>query len=208
MSFTITSVRNSVNDGKSYKLLQYENYAPLNSIRGGTITKSIGSNKYTFRYKELGLGISSTDQKNLLVNDTLDYIVTSVSEQTNTTDTVQFRIELLDDLYYVMSAQKTENKLHFQDGFENKNVKKTYGNYRIALPITSGDSSTNSALALFGYVDENSEVWLSAKLISLTIPGLSSHEYYYNLSDIGTVIYEEFSDEFGEYSGGGGYGGG
>ena len=208
MSFTITSVRNSVNNGKSYKLLQYENYAPLNSIRGGTITKSIGSKKYTFRYKELSLGISSTDQKNLLVNDTLDYIVTSVSEQTNTTDTVQFRIELLDDLYYVMSMQKTEDKLHFQDGFENKNVKKTYGDYRITLPITTGDSSANSALALFGYVDENSEVWLSTKLISLTTPGLSSHEYYYNLSDIGTVIYEEFSDEYGEYSGGGGYGGG
>lgn len=208
MSFTITSVRNSVNDGKSYKLLQYENYAPVNSIRAGTITKSIGSKKYTFRYKELSLGISSTDQKNLLVNDTLDYIVTKVSEQSNNIDTVQFRIELLEDLYYVMSAQKTENKLHFQDGFENKNVKKTYGNYRIALPITTGDSSANSALALFGYVDEKSEVWLSTKLISMTLPGLSSHEYYYNLSDIGTVIYEEFSDEFGEYSGGGGYGGG
>ena len=208
MSFTITSVRNSVNDGKSYKLLQYENYAPLNSISGGTITRSIGSKKYTFRYKELSLGISSTDQKNLLVNDTLDYIVKSVSEQSNDIDTVQFRIKLLEDLYYVMSVQKTENKLHFQDGFENKNVKKTYGNYRIPLPITTGDSSANSALALFGYVDENSEVWLSAKLISLTIPGLSSHEYYYNLSDIGTVIYEEFSDEFGDYSGSGGYGGG
>ena len=208
MSFTITSVRNSVNNGKSYKLLQYENYAPVNSIRGGTITKSIGSKKYTFRYKELSLGISSTDQKNLLVNDTLDYIVTSVSEQTNTTDTVQFRIELLEDLYYVMSVQKTEDKLHFQAGFENKNVKKTYGNYRITLPITTGDSSANSVLALFGYVDDNSEVWLSANLISLTIPGLSAHEYYYNLSDIGTVIYEEFSDEFGEYSGAGGYGGG
>ena len=208
MSFTITSVRNSVNDGKSYKLLQYENYAPLNSIRGGTITRSIGSKKYTFRYKELSLGISSTDQKNLLVNDTLDYIVKSVSEQSNDIDTVQFRIKLLEDLYYVMSVQKTENKLHFQDGFENKNVKKTYGNYRIPLPITTGDSSANSALSLFGYVDENSEVWLSAKLISLTIPGLSSHEYYYNLSDIGTVIYEEFSDEFGDYSGSGGYGGG
>ena len=208
MSFTITSVRNSVNEGKSYKLLQYENYAPVNSIRGGSITKSIGSKKYTFRYKELTLGISSTDQKNLLVNDTLDYIVTSVSEKSNNIDTVQFRIELLEDLYYVMSFQKTEDKLHFQDGFENKNVKKTYDNYRITLPITTGDSSANSALALFGYVDENSEVWLSAKLISLTIPGLSSHEYYYNLSDIGTVIYEEFSDEYGEYSGGGGYGGG
>lgn len=208
MSFSITSVRNSVNNGKSYKLLQYENYAPVNSISAGTITKSIGSKEYTFRYKYLRLGISSTDQKNLLVNDITDYIITSVSEQTNTTDTVQFRIKLLDDLYYVLSAQKTGNLLNFQDGLENNNVKKTYGDYRISAPLTRGDSHANSAIALFGYVDENSDVWLSARPISLNSVGLSSSEYYYNFSDIGTVIYEEFSDEYGEYSGGGGYGGG
>ena len=208
MSFTITSVRNSVNDGKSYKLLQYENYAPVKSISAGTKTKSIGSKEYTFRYKRLNLGISSIDQQNLLVNDITDYIVTSVSERTNTTDTVQVRIKLLDDLYYILSAQKTENLLNYVDGLENKNVKKTYGNYGISAQFTSGDVSANCAIPLFGYVDENSDVWLSVRPISLSYPGLSTSEYYYNFSDIGTVIYEEFSDEFGEYSGGGGYGGG
>ena len=208
MSFTITSVRNSVNDGKSYKLLQYENYAPVNSITGYTITKSIGSKQYTFRCKKLSLGYSTTDQKNLLVNDVLDNIITSVSEKTNTTDTIQLRIKLLDDLYYVMSVRKTENLFNYQQGLENKNVKKTYGDYSISAPITRGDAHANSALTLFGFVDENSDVWLSTKLVSLTSPGLSRDESYYNLSDIGTVIYEEFSDEFGEYSGGGGYGGG
>ena len=208
MSVSITSIKNSVNEGKSYKLLQYENYAPVNAITAGTIKKSIGSKTYTFRRKTLKLDYSSTEQKNLLVNDVTDYIVTNVSEKTNTTDTVQFRIKLLDDLYYVYSTQKTENLLNYQVGLENKNVKKTYGDYRISAPIRNGDSHANCAIALFGYVDENSDVWLSAKAISLSSPGLSREETYYNLSDIGVVIYEEFSDEFGEYSGGGGYGGG
>ena len=208
MSVSIISIKNSVNEGKSYKLLQYENYAPVNSITAGTTTKRIGSKEYTFRKKTLSLGYSSTDQKNLLVNDVIDYIVTSISERTNTTDTVQFRIKLLEDLYYVMSVQKTENLLNYQVGLENKNEKKTYGDYRISAPIDNGDAHANSALALFGFVDENSDVWLSAKLVSLTSPGWSREETYYSFSDIGTVIYEEFSDEYGEYSGGGGYGGG
>ena len=93
MSFTITSVRNSVNEGKSYKLLQFENYAPVEVIKAGTTTKRIGSKQYTFRRKTLKLDYSTTEQKNLLVNDITDYIVTSVSERTNTTDTVQFRIK-------------------------------------------------------------------------------------------------------------------
>ena len=208
MSFTITSIKNSVNEGKSYKLLQYENYAPVNAITAGKTTRKIGSKQYTFRRKTLKLDYSTTEQKNLLVNDVTDYIVMSVSERTNTTDTVQFRIKLQDDLYYVMSFQKTENLLNYQVGLENKNVKKTYGDYRISANIDNGDAHANSALALFGFVDENSDVWLSAKLVSLKSPGLSREETYYNLSDIGTVIYEEFSDEYGEYSGGGGYGGG
>ena len=208
MSFTITSIKNSVNEGKSYKLLQYENYAPVNAIKAGTTTRTIGSKKYTFRRKTLKLDYGSTEQNNLLVNDVLDYIVTSVSEKTNTTDTVQFRIKLQDDLYYVMSFRKNGNLLTYQVGLENKNVKKTYESYKISASITSGDAHANSALALFGYVDENSDVWLSANLISLSSPGLSREETYYNLSDIGTVIYEEFSDEYGNYSGGGGYGGG
>lgn len=208
MSFSITSVRNSVNDGKSYKLLQYENYAPVNSITGGTKTRTIDSKKYTFRYKKLSLDYGSTDQNNLLLNDITDYFVTSVSEKTNTTDTIQFRIKLLDDLYYVLSARKTKDLLNYREGFENENVKKTYEDYGISAWLTRGDSDPNCAIALFGYVDENSDVWLSAKPISLSSPGLSREEYYYNLSDIGEVIYEEFSDEYGEYSGGGGYGGG
>ena len=208
MSVSITSIKNSVNEGKSYKLLQYENYAPVNAITAGTTTRKIGSKQYTFRRKTLKLDYSSTDQTNLLVNDVTDYIVTSVSEKTNDIDTVQFRIKLQEDLYYVMSFHKNGNLLNYQVGLENKNVKKTYESYQIAAPINRGDAHANSALALFGFVDENSDVWLSAKLVSLLSPGLSREETYYNFSDIGTVIYEEFSDEYGEYSGGGGYGGG
>lgn len=208
MGFSITSVSNSVNEGKSYKFLLYENYAPVNSVSSGTLTRSIGSKEYTFRYKKLNLGVSTTDQRNALVNDTLDYIVTSVSEKTNTTDTIQFRIKLLDDLYYVMSARKTGNLLNYQGGFENQNVKKKYNSYRIPEPLSSGDVNANCALALFGFVDENSDVWLSANLIPLSQAGLSSSEYYFNLSDIGVVIYDESSDEYGDYSASGGYGGG
>ena len=118
MSVSIKSIKNSVNEGKSYKLLQYENYAPVNEIRADTTTRKICSKKYTFRRKTLNLDYSSTEQKNLLVNDITDYIVTSVSEKTNTTDTVQFRLKLLEDLYYVMSFQNTENLLTSQVGLE------------------------------------------------------------------------------------------
>ena len=166
MSVSITSIKNSVNEGKSYKLLQYENYAPVNAITAGTTTRKIGSKQYTFRRKRLKLDYSSTDQTNLLVNDVTDYIVTSVSEKTNDIDTVQFRIKLQEDLYYVMSFHKNGNLLNYQVGLENKNVKKTYESYQIAAPINRGDAHANSALALFGFVDENSDVWLSAKLVS------------------------------------------
>ena len=211
MSYFLRSESLSTCAGLSFPLRDVREFSSRSpSVSINNRTKEIYGVTYT--YKTMTLSKLSLDPK--LEENWYNYVRSVLVPTYNVGDDVSnstaFRAKI-GNLYLIYNLYNDGGVCTSSLGFSQLNKKegRIPPDYRLTLS-TGGQLKVNPYIYVIGFVDANGELWFTFDYVpsSEEYPSYPNTVVYYNLSKIGTIDLIEKSEEYGNYSTDGGYGGG
>ena len=211
MSYFLRSETLSTCAGLSFPLRDVREFSSKSpSISINNRTKEIYGVKYN--YKTMTISKLSLDPK--LEENWYNYVRSVLVPTYNVGDDVSnstaFRAKI-GNLYLIYNLYNDSDVCTSSLGFSQLNKKegRIPADYRLTIS-TGGKLKTNPYIYATGFVDNNGELWFTIDYVpsSEEYPTYPSTTTYFNLTNIGTIELLEKSEEFGNYSDVGGYGGG
>ena len=211
MSYFLRSETLSTCAGLSFPLRDVREFSSRSpSISINNRTKEIYG--VTYNYKTMTLSKLSLDPK--LEENWYNYVRSVLVPTYNVGDDVSnstaFRAKI-GNLFLIYNLYNDGGVCTSSLGFSKLNKKegRMPPDYRLTLS-TGGQLKVNPYIYVIGFVDVNGELWFTFDYVpsSEEYPSYPNTVVYYNLSKIGTIDLIEKSEEYGNYSESGGYGGG
>ena len=211
MSYFLRSETLSTCAGLSFPLRDVREFSSKSpSISINNRTKEIYGVKYN--YKTMTISKLSLNPK--LKENWYNYVRLVLAPTYNVGDDISnstaFRAKI-GNLFLIYNLYNDGGVCTSSLGFSQLNKKegRIPPDYRLTLS-TCGQLKVNPYIYVIGFVDDNGELWFTFDYVSSSeeYPSYPSTVVYYNLTKIGTIELIEKSEEYGNYSDVGGYGGG
>lgn len=212
MSYSTSSIPDSVEAGRVRKIKDIREYATRTTSNTQSWDKTVYGTTYHMKKMEITID-SYTDvgyAEYLKDLENQSNIISNVSTPDNNENSILMRWKL-GDIYLVLTADAFATYT-MRLGFVKDNKKEGYDFICDDYIFESSGIANYPTLAtvvLYGFVDENGELWLGFDLRSPNDTSATFNITYYNFTNLnGGIEFDETSDEYGDYSGTGGYGGG
>ena len=216
MAYYLKSESLSTCDGLSFPLRDVRDFSsttPSVSIQNKT-KKIFGVN---YRYKTMHLENLTLDKNRK--EEWYAYVKTVLNPAFNRGDdavnSTAFRTKI-GNLYFIYNLYNTgvtsTDVFSYSYGFANDNKKegREPARYYLSIGTAGGLQTVNQYIYFTGFVDNNNELWFNIDYASSSAerPSFPNEVVYFNLTGIGSIELIEKSEEYGNYSESGGYGGG
>ena len=212
MSYSTSSTALSVEAGRVRTIKDIRDYCTRTTSQTKVWNKKVYGKTYQLKKMEIKIAdYTATGYEEWRKNiQNPANIIKNVCTDTNNENSILMRWRI-GNIYLVLTAQAFATYT-MRLGFVKDNKKEHYNFVCDDIIFESNGIANYPTLAsvvLYGFVDENNELWLGFDLRSTSDTSQPFSFTYYNFTNLfGGIEFNETSDEYGSYSSAGGYGGG
>ena len=212
MSYSTSSTALSVEAGRVRTIKDIRDYCKKSTSTTKVWNKNVYGKTYNLKKMEIKISdYTATGYEEWRKNiQNPANIIKNVCTNENNENSILMRWRI-GNIYLVLTAQAFATYT-MRLGFVKDNKKEHYNFVCDDIIFESNGIANYPTLAsvvLYGFVDENNELWLGFDLRSPSDTSQPFSFTYYNFTNLfGGIEFNETSDEYGSYSSAGGYGGG